>query len=155
MNNFNGSRKVFTQTTTVNASPEKVFLLLCPVMEYKWIQGWTCEMIYTDSGVIEKNCIFITNFDGIGRETWHVSEYIPNEHICFIRISNDLSIRFDIDLFKQSDNTTEMRWTHIFTSTSDRGNELLMRMSPEAFSSSVILRGQQLDCYINTGLMMK
>ncbi len=155
MQNYNGSRKMFSQTTTLNASPDKIFPLLCPVMEYEWIRGWRCEMIYTESGVIEKNCIFITNFDGIGRETWHVSEYIPNEHICFIRVSNDLSIRFDIDLIKRCDNTTEMQWTHLFTSTTDNGRKLLMHMTQEAFSSSVILRGQQLDYFINTGSMME
>jgi len=124
-------------------------------MEYEWIQGWKCEMIYTESGIIEKNCIFITNFQGIGRETWYVSDFIPNEHICFIRISNDLSIRFDIDLFIKTNNSTEMRWTQIFTSTTDNGSKLLMQMTPEAFSSSVIQRGQQLDYFIKTGSMMR
>lgn len=155
MNTINGSRKSFCKTTTIHASPEQIFPLLCPVLEYEWIQGWKCELIYTVSGVIEKDCIFITNFDGIGKETWYVSEFTPNEHICFIRVSNNLSIRLEIDLIRKIDNTIDMRWSQIITSISGSGVELLNNITQESFSASVVERGQQLNHFIKTGSMMK
>ena len=155
MNTINGSRKTFSHTTTVHATPEQIFPLLCPVLEYEWIQGWECDLVYTESGVIEKNCIFTTNFSGIGRETWYVDDHIPNNHICFIRTSNNLSIRFEIDLIKNDDNTTDMRWTQMLTSMAENNTDLFMKITQESFSASVIERGQQLDYYIRTGSMMK
>jgi hypothetical protein len=31
---------------TVPAAPEHVFPLLCPVLEYKWIPYWRCELLH-------------------------------------------------------------------------------------------------------------
>jgi len=46
------------------APPGKVFPLLCPLREYEWIEGWQCEMLHSDSGIAEKNCVFRTRFPG-------------------------------------------------------------------------------------------
>ena len=53
-------RKVQNYKGTFSASPEKLFPLLCPARECDWIQGWDCELIYTDSGYAEDNCVFQT-----------------------------------------------------------------------------------------------
>lgn len=44
------------------ASPSKVFPLLCPVRGYEWIESWRCEMLHSNSGIAEKNCVFRTRF---------------------------------------------------------------------------------------------
>ena len=45
---------------TINASPEIVFPLLCPVREVEWLDGWEYKMIYCVSGLIEKGAVFST-----------------------------------------------------------------------------------------------
>ena len=40
---------------TVPATPERVFPLLCPVLEYRWIPTWQCELLHSDSGVAEED----------------------------------------------------------------------------------------------------
>ena len=32
-----------TNELSINAHPNKVFSLVCPIMEYKWIKGWKCN----------------------------------------------------------------------------------------------------------------
>ena len=41
---------------------DRVFPLLCPVRENEWLPYWSCEIIHSDSGKAEKDCVFITNF---------------------------------------------------------------------------------------------
>ena len=42
------------------APPERVFPLLCPVREADWLDGWDPLAVYTDSGIAEPGCVFIT-----------------------------------------------------------------------------------------------
>lgn len=42
------------------APPAEVFPLLCPVREADWIEGWDPIAVFTDSGVAEPDCVFIT-----------------------------------------------------------------------------------------------
>ncbi len=38
----------------IDACPEVVFPLLSPVREAEWIDGWSCEMIHSESGLAEE-----------------------------------------------------------------------------------------------------
>lgn len=49
-----------TKTIMVQADPDQVFALLCPVREYEWEPGWTTNLILSHSGLVEKDCIFTT-----------------------------------------------------------------------------------------------
>ena len=45
---------------TINATPEKMFPLLCPVREADWLDGWRYNMIYSESGLVEEGAVFST-----------------------------------------------------------------------------------------------
>lgn len=47
-------RTVRTYRQTINATPEIVFPLLCPVRETKWLDGWDHTMIYSVSGFVDE-----------------------------------------------------------------------------------------------------
>ncbi len=58
---MNRLRKIKAHTILLEAAPETVFPLLCPVREYDWIESWHCRMVYSKSGFAEQDCIFQTN----------------------------------------------------------------------------------------------
>ena len=60
MNITKPNRKKHSYTQHPNASPEAVFPLLCPVAESKWTPGWMPEVVFSVSGVVEQECIFMT-----------------------------------------------------------------------------------------------
>lgn len=63
----------------LQAEPERVFPLLCPVKEALWLPGWSAEIIHSESGLAELGCVFKTR-DEDGRErVWTVSRYEPEE----------------------------------------------------------------------------
>ena len=53
-------RQKHTATIVVAAPANDVFALMCPVREYEWEPGWTTNLILSDSGLVEKDCIFTT-----------------------------------------------------------------------------------------------
>lgn len=55
---------------TVPAPPERVFPLLCPTLDYKWIPTWQCDLLHSESGVAEEDCVFRTNLPEVGPMTW-------------------------------------------------------------------------------------
>jgi hypothetical protein len=76
----------------ISAPAARVFPLLCPVREFDWIDLWSCDLIYSDSGVAEYNCIFQTDREGEGKRTWVVNRYEPNKAIEFVIFQHDLGV---------------------------------------------------------------
>ena len=46
-------RVVATVTREIAASPQRIFPLVCPVEELKWIPDWDYQLIYSNTGVKE------------------------------------------------------------------------------------------------------
>ena len=61
-------------TQSINAQPDEVFPLLCPVREIDWAPGWSPDWVISDSG-----CIFQTPGDSTQQQsaTWVVTRHDP------------------------------------------------------------------------------
>ena len=87
---FRGVQKSFHYIQTNNGSCEEVFPLLCPVREADWIEGWEYEMIYSESGLAELNCVFQTPFDEHQKTTWQITQYDREQFkLEFVRLSRE------------------------------------------------------------------
>src|SRR5271167_3067103 len=70
------ARRVVHEFTQINdARPEEVFPLLCPVREADWVPQWQYRMIYSESGVAEQGCVFITPEEDGSESIWQCTEY--------------------------------------------------------------------------------
>jgi hypothetical protein len=82
------NRLTLRHTHDIAAAAARVFPLLCPVREYEWIPGWSCELVHTGSGVVEPGCVFITDHTPEGRTTWVTSRHDPAElRVEFVRFT--------------------------------------------------------------------
>ena len=124
MSQFSGNRRQTEFTHELNAPPEAVFPLLCPVREYDWLPGWSCELIYSDSGVAEKDCVFRTNPQPGGPSTWCTTIYEPPRRIEYLVVAQDSLTRLHVEL-EPTATGTRLRWTRLFTGLTERGNENL------------------------------
>jgi hypothetical protein len=52
------TRKHLTCRQTINAPPDAVFPLICPVREAEWLDGWRYTMLFSVSGVVEQGAVF-------------------------------------------------------------------------------------------------
>jgi hypothetical protein len=69
-------RATHTYTQQLDGMPAEVFPLLCPVREVEWVAGWLPGVVYSDSGVAERDCIFTTP-DGEREAVWAIIEHDP------------------------------------------------------------------------------
>lgn len=116
---FRARRTATKYTGAIAFPPSAVFPLLCPVREYEWIEQWSCEMIYSESGVAEENCIFTTLF---GPFVWNVDRYEPPSRISFTLVSAEQVNRLKISLVATASGGTRITWDRIFTGLNDAGN---------------------------------
>lgn len=116
MGGFKAKKIVCAITEEIKAPPNKIFPLLCPVEESKWINNWECEMVHSDSGLNEKGCIFIEQMSGpvlFGSSVkikWLTTRYEPHNRIQFVLMAEEMSlIIFDIEIVEQ---ITELSLIH-------------------------------------------
>ena len=150
--NFIARRVRFTYRQDHNAPASKVFPLLCPTKEYDWIKTWKCNLIYSQSGYAEENCVFTTNFpeDG-GQETWIVINYQPNDSIQFIRVNDLRVIRYNITLKDNADGTSSSEWEQVITGLNEEGNRFVGGLSQEKYAEEKKKLETMLNHYLQTG----
>ncbi len=78
-----------TVARDVAASADALFPLLCPVREYDWIDGWSCRLVHTASGLVEPGCVFITDRpEPEGATTWVTTLHDPAaRRVAFVRVT--------------------------------------------------------------------
>jgi hypothetical protein len=103
------------------ASPERIFPLLCPTTEYDWIPGWTAELLHSKSGYAEHNAIFHTGFFS-SDEIWVCTRFEPNRIIEYSSTSQDVCNKVDIRLDDHCDGTTTGTWVVTFSALTESGN---------------------------------
>lgn len=148
---FTCARLVLEKERCFDASPEKVFALLCPTREYDWIQDWRCDLIYSTSGFAEQDCIFVRPEIG---ETWIVTRYDPGRFLFEVAIfvMNRVVVRADVALTDLGDGRTKSTWRYTCTALDRVGNWLLTRkQAPKVLERRLNKLLGQLDHYLATG----
>ena len=87
MNISKPNRATRTYTQKLVAPPAAVFPLLCPVREADWIEGWEPPAVFSDSGVAEPDCVFLTEAEP-GHAIWFITRHEPkNGFVEMIKIT--------------------------------------------------------------------
>ena len=133
------------------ASPDRVFPLLCPVLEYDWIPWWRAEMIHSVSGVAEENCIFRTNAGPAAGLTWICTRYEPNQRIEYTCFAPDkFIVRLKIVLLP-TPTGTRMEWTRSWLSIGVAGDEGLAHWSPETYDHMMATHEREMAQCLRSG----
>lgn len=147
----NAKRRVTQAVFHFDGTPERVFPLLCPVREYDWIDGWSCEMVYADTGVAELGGIFRTHFADLGEETWTISRYEPSRAIEFVRVAPHVAVvKLDIALEPEGART-RARVTHTYTALSPAGEAVVEAWTQARSELEWGAVAQMLNHHLKTG----
>jgi hypothetical protein len=142
-------RRSFVQQ--FEAPPDKVFPLLCPVREYEWIEPWQCEMLRSESGIAEKNCVFRTRFPGESSDDiWVITNYEPNTKIEFVRVNALRTMCLSITLTDNGNGTTSAVNDQLLVGLNEEGNKSLDAMS-DSFLFEMRIGEAMLNNYLTTG----
>lgn len=155
MTDFTAERMIKSYTMNLCAAPDDVFPLLCPVREYEWIEPWSCDMVFSASGIAENNAVFQTDFAAQGgEETWVVCRYEKDRAIEFIRLVPGFKLnRLDVVLIGAGD-ATLATWTNTYTGLGEPGNQWIRRLTDDAFQSEKMAIEKMLNHYLATGAML-
>lgn len=156
MTDFSAKRIRLSHRQHYIAPASKVFPLLCPTREYDWIESWKCDLVYSQSGFAEEDCIFTTDFpqDG-GHETWVVINFRPNESIQFVRVNDIRVIRYRITLADHSDGSCSAEWEQVITALNERGNRFVESLSQERYSEEKKILESLMNHYLRTGQRLR
>ncbi|MGA8154313.1 MAG: hypothetical protein WB952_25435 [Terriglobales bacterium] len=150
---FHGKRVTHEYTQTNAAPPEQVFPLLCPVREADWVPGWEYRLIYSESGVAELGCVFLTpNQDG-SETTWVVTEYdSATFRVSFAWVNAGLvAAQISIWLEANSINETLAHIRYTYTGLSSEGNREVERYDEKWFRQKMQGWETAINYYLRTG----
>lgn len=118
-------RAVRSYTQRLDAPPEAVFPLLCPVRECEWVEGWDPRLVISASGLAELDCVFVTG-PAEDEATWVVTEYEPPERIGFVKLTPGKTLaRISIELAPEAEARTRAQVTYGYTALSQKGREVV------------------------------
>jgi hypothetical protein len=154
---FNAVQKTLTFKQLNNAAPEAVFPLLCPVREKDWLDGWDYKMIYSKSGLIEKNCVFSTSYPDEMDTIWHVTQHNPEEfEVEFLRVTpNENVVRINIKLNPLENSKTETDIAYQYTGLNKKQSEYINNELESKFSESMRWWEKSINHYLETGKLLK
>jgi hypothetical protein len=124
---------------TVHAGCDRVFPLLCPVREREYLDDWTAEILFSESGVAEKGCIFQTpNAEG-PPTTWYITEHDRAAgSIVFVMFTPESRVsRLDISLASIDHATTRVSLTYTHTAITPAGQAFISAFTEAAFTAKM------------------
>ena len=142
---------------TINASPDKVFPLLCPVREAEWLEGWRYSMIYSQSGLVEEGAVFSTPNDGEPDTVWVVTKHdLSNFRIEFIRFTHQSRIcvlKISVRLRDESSSYVDIEYT--YTGISPSGNQFIDELTDDVFHANMEHWEKSVNHFLKTGEQLK
>jgi len=153
MAEFHGKRVTHEYTQTNLATPEQVFPLLCPVREADWVPGWEYRLIYSESGLAEAGCVFVTPNQNGSETTWVVTEYNSALlRIAFAWVNPGLvaaQIRIWLEANSAGKTTAHIGYT--YTGLSAEGNREVERYDEKWFRHKMQSWEVAINHYLRTG----
>lgn len=145
----------YTQLNTGKIS--EVFPLLCPVREKDWLDGWHYQMIYSQSGLAEKDCVFTTPHHGKYDTVWHITQYDQSNHkIEFLRVTpSENVVRINIELEESGTQQTSTKISYQYTSLREEVNRFIEADLEISFLKSMVWWERAINHYLKTGEMLK
>ena len=125
--------------------------MLCPVREYDWIPDWDPEVVYTESGIAEKECVFVTG-EGEFHATWVITLYDAPKHIEMYKITADVSVaKVTAKVSPLDDGQSAVDISYSLTSLGTGGDYALEQLTPERYEAFMKEWEKQVNHYLATG----
>lgn len=137
------------------APPERVFPLLCPVLEAEWLDGWDPIVVFTDSGVAEPACVFMTKA-APHPAIWFVTRHEPERgFVEMLKISPEVTAcRLSIQL-AAAGSGSEATITYSHTSLGPQGDAFVAGFTEEFYDGFMREWETRMNHYLKTGTALR
>jgi hypothetical protein len=150
---FKAKRVSRNYIQTIRAAPAEVHALICPVKEAQWLDGWDCDLIFSNSGFAETGCVFISRSAGEKDTIWLITKRDDQNYKTeFVRVTPESRIAFlTVRIEDGGQHTSRMHITYTFTALSEAGNQFIDNFTEENFVKDMQFWEATLNHYLETG----
>ncbi len=140
---------------TIQGTPGEIMPLYCPVQEAKWCEGWDPIIVYSESGVVEPDCVFVTG-DGTSESAWFVTQHDPvGGNVEMVKHTPGKTfVKLTITLDTLTKDTTRATITYSTTSLGPEGDKALAAFTEDAYKTMMSAWETAMNHYLKTGEML-
>jgi hypothetical protein len=144
-----------TYEQTINGSIKEIMPLYCPVREMDWCENWSPKAVYSNSGLVEKDCIFITSH-GETDIVWIVTDYdIEKGHVEMVYLVPEVLVtKLEIQLTPITEDMTKALITYSKSSLSEMGNKVLEEFTKKEYDIMMDSWEKAMNHYLKTREML-
>jgi len=150
---FAAKRLTRRYTQTIDAPPDRVFPLLCPVREAEWLDGWRYRMIASESGLVEHGAVFSTPGEAEADTVWVITAHDPGQRaIEFVRFTPESRVcvlRVVVRPKGEGQSAVEIAYT--YTGITPAGNTFVDGVTEESFLDAVMFWERSMNYWLRTG----
>ncbi len=145
------NRATRTYTQKILAEPARVLPLMCPVREADWIADWDPKVVYSVSGLVEADCVFVTDSDP-GDAIWFVTRLDPEAfEVEMLKVTPGETVcKLTIEL-TAAEHGTDATVTYSRTSLGAAGDFAVEEFSAQYYAQFMREWETQLNHYLSTG----
>lgn len=135
----------------LHAPPADVFPLLCPVRETEWVRGWNPIVVYSNSGVAEPDCIFLTG-EGEPDSVWVITRQDRQEYeLEIIKVTPWTTVvKINISLGQNEEAETDAEVTYTYMALSEKGKEFVDNYTESYFQEFMQYWETTLNAYLGS-----
>lgn len=142
---------------TIDATPDQIFPLICPVREAEWLEGWEYKMIYSSTHLAEEGLVFSTSNEGEEDTIWIITTHDATNHtVEFARVTpaSRASI-LTVYIAERDERSSYVDITYTYTAITEAGNQFIDVYTEEAFQSNVRWWEKSMNYFLATGKVLK
>ena len=150
---FRSKRITRAYRQTINATPDKVFPLLCPVREAEWLADWQHHMFYSESGLVEEGAVFSTPYGGEDDTIWIVTKHDSStREVEFARFTNNSRTSLlKVAVIPKGVHHSYVEVSYTYTSITPAGNDFVDSFTEDAFLEAVTFWENSMNYFLETG----
>jgi ribosome modulation factor len=160
MKPVDAGRVIRHYTQRIEARPETVFPLVCPVREAEWLEGWrdALRMVHSDSGLAEDGCVFETRGPDRPETVWMITRHDPTARVVeFFRITTGLvATRLCVVVEGADGDSSSVDITYTHTPLSAEGRSFVERTYAEdAFRKAMAFWEDSMNHWLSSGQLLQ
>ena len=150
---FRSKRITRAYRQTINATPDKVFPLLCPVREAEWLDDWQYHMIYSERSLVEEGAVFSTSYEGEEDTIWIVTKHDSRTRkVEFARFTNkSRTSLLKIAVKPKGGHNSYVEVSYTYTGITPAGNDFVDSFTEDAFLEAVTFWENSMNYFLETG----
>jgi hypothetical protein len=137
------------------AEPSRVFPLLCPVREADWIEGWDPLAVFSQSGVAEADCVFITE-ESPDNAIWYITRHEPASALVeMIKITPAVTACKLTIRLRRTENGSEASVTYAHTSLGPAGDAFIDSFTDAHYRQFMRDWEARINHYLSHGIALR